>query len=175
MKKTVWIVRTAVCLALLLVLQLATKSLGQFVTGSCVNLVLAMAALIGGVWSGVIVAAVSPFCAYALGIGPAFFLLVPCVALGNAVYAVLFALLVGKFLTGKRLAAWGGMVLAAAAKFLTLYLVLVKLVAPMIVPAAKLSTVTAAFTWPQLVTALIGGTLACLLVPVVQKALEKRS
>ena len=175
MKKTVWIVRTAVCLALLLVLQLATKSLGQFVTGSCVNLVLAMAALIGGVWSGVIVAAVSPFCAYALGIGPAFFPLVPCVALGNAVYAVLFALLVGKFLTGKRLAAWGGMVLAAAAKFLTLYLVLVKLVAPMIVPAAKLSTVTAAFTWPQLVTALIGGTLTCLLAPVVQKALEKRS
>lgn len=175
MKKTVWIVRTAVCLALLLVLQLATKSLGQFVTGSCVNLVLAMAALIGGVWSGVIVAAVSPFCAYALGIGPAFFPLVPCVALGNAVYAVLFALLVGKFLTAQRLAAWGGMVLAAAAKFLTLYLVLAKLVAPMIVPAAKLSTVTAAFTWPQLVTALIGGTLACLLTPVVQKALEKRS
>ena len=44
MKKTTWIVRTAVCLALLLVLQVATKSLGQFVTGSCVNLVLAMAA-----------------------------------------------------------------------------------------------------------------------------------
>ena len=175
MKKTVWIVSTADCLALLQVLQLATKSLGQFVTGSCVNLVLAMAALIGGGWSGVIVAAVSPFCAYALGIGPAFLPLVPCVALGNAVYAVLFALLVGKFLTGKRLAAWGGMVLAAAAKFLTLYLVLVKLVAPMIVPAAKLSTVTAAFAWPQLVTALIGGTLTCLLAPVVQKALEKRS
>lgn len=72
MKKTIWIVRTAVCLALLLVLQVATKSLGQFVTGSCVNLVLAMAALTGGVWSGVIVAVISPFCAYALGIGPAF-------------------------------------------------------------------------------------------------------
>ena len=93
MKKTIWIVRTAVCLALLLVLQVATKSLGQFVTGSCVNLVLAMAALTGGVWSGVIVAVISPFCAYALGIGPAFLLFVPCVALGNAVYAVLFALL----------------------------------------------------------------------------------
>lgn len=77
MKKTIWIVRTAVCLALLLVLQVATKSLGQFVTGSCVNLVLAMAALTGGVWSGVIVAVISPFCAYALGIGPAFLLFVP--------------------------------------------------------------------------------------------------
>lgn len=173
MKKTIWIVRTAVCLALLLVLQVATKSLGQFVTGSCVNLVLAMAALTGGVWSGVIVAVISPFCAYALGIGPAFLLFVPCVALGNAVYAVLFALLVGRFLTAQHLTAWGGMALAAAAKGLALYLVLVKLVAPTVVPAAKLAAVTAAFTWPQLVTALIGGALACLLAPVVKKALEK--
>ena len=153
MKKTIWIVRTAVCLALLLVLQVATKSLGQFVTGSCVNLVLAMAALIG----------------------PAFLLFVPCVALGNAVYAVLFALLVGRFLTAQHLTAWGCMALAAAAKGLALYLVLVKLVAPTVVPAAKLAAVTAAFTWPQLVTALIGGALACLLAPVVKKALEKRN
>ena len=173
MKKTTWIVRTAVCLALLLVLQVATKSLGQFVTGSCVNLVLAMAALSGGLWSGVAVAVLSPFCAYALGIGPAFLQLVPCVALGNAVYAVLFALLVGKWLTAKPLAAWGSMVLAAVCKLAALYVVLVKLVAPMIVPAAKLTVVTAAFTWPQLVTALIGGVLACLIAPPVRRALEK--
>lgn len=173
MKKTTWIVRTAVCLALLLVLQVATKSLGQFVTGSCVNLVLAMAALSGGLWSGVAVAVLSPFCAYALGIGPAFLQLVPCVALGNAMYAVLFALLVGKWLTAKPLAAWGSMVLAAVCKLAALYVVLVKLVAPMIVPAAKLTAVTAAFTWPQLVTALIGGVLACLIAPPVRRALEK--
>ena len=107
MKKTVWIARTAVCLALLIAIQFLTKSLGQLVTGSCVNLVLAIAALIGGVWSGVTVAVISPFCAYLLGIGPAFLPLVPCVSLGNAVYAVLFALLVGGFLQKKKLpAAW---------------------------------------------------------------------
>ena len=98
MKKTVWIARTAVCLALLIAIQFLTKSLGQLVTGSCVNLVLAIAVLIGGVWSGVTVAVISPFCAYLLGIGPAFLPLVPCISLGNAVYAVLFALLVGRFL-----------------------------------------------------------------------------
>ena len=176
MKKTTWIVRTAVCLALLLVLQVATKSLGQFVTGSCVNLVLAVSALIGGVWSGVTVAVISPFCAYLLGIGPAFLPLVPCVSLGNAVYAVLFALLVGGFLQKKKLpAAYGSMVLAAAAKFAALYLVLVRLVAPAVIPAAKLSTVTAAFTWPQLLTAVIGGVLACLIAPVLCRALEKKN
>ena len=124
---------------------------------------------------GLVGAVISPFCAYALGIGPAFLLFVPCVALGNAVYAVLFALLVGRFLTAQHLTAWGCMALAAAAKGLALYLVLVKLVAPTVVPAAKLAAVTAAFTWPQLVTALIGGALACLLAPVVKKALEKRN
>ena len=175
MKKTTWIARTAVCLALLLAVQFFTKSLGQLVTGSCVNLVLAVAALLGGIWSGVTVALVSPFCAYLLGIGPAFFPLVPCVALGNAVYAVLFGLLAGKFLQKKKLpAAYGSMVLAAAAKFVTLYLVLVRLVAPAVVPAAKLSTVTAAFTWPQLLTAVIGGVLACLIAPVLCRALGKR-
>ena len=176
MKKTVWIARTAVCLALLIAIQFLTKSLGQLVTGSCVNLVLAIAALIGGVWSGVTVAVISPFCAYLLGIGPAFLPLVPCVSLGNAVYAVLFALLVGRFLQKKKLpAAYGSMVLAAAAKFAALYLVLVRLVAPAVIPAAKLSTVTAAFTWPQLLTAVIGGVLTCLIAPVLCRALEKKN
>ena len=176
MKKTTWITQTAVCLALLVALQFFTRSLGQYVTGSCVNLVLAIASLIGGTWSGVVVAVISPFCAKLLGIGPAFFPMVPCVSLGNAVYAVIFGLLVGKFLLKKQTAAaFGSMVLAAAAKFVTLYIVLVRLVAPAVVPAAKLSTVTAAFTWPQLVTALIGGVLACLIAPVIRRALGKGS
>ena len=174
MKKTTWIARTALCLALLICLQFATKSMGQFVTGSCVNLVLAMASILGGVWSGLTVAIVSPFCAYALGIGPAFFQLVPCVALGNAVYALVFGLLVSKPLLQKKLLpALGLMVLAALAKFAALYVVLVRLVAPMIVPAAKLPVVTASFTWPQLVTACIGGLLACLIGPVVYRAVFK--
>lgn len=171
MKKTMWIAQTAVCLALLIAVQFFTRSFGQLVTGSCVNLVLAIASLIGGVWAGVTVAVFSPFCAYLLGIGPAFLPMVPCVSLGNAVYAVLFGLLVGRFLQKKKLpAAYGSMVLAAAAKFVTLYLVLVRLVAPAVVPAAKLSTVTASFTWPQLLTALVGGVLACLIAPILRKS-----
>ena len=157
MKKTAWIARTAICLALLLCLQFVTKSLGQFVTGSCVNLVIAMAALIGGLWSGLTVAIVSPFCAYLLGIGPAFVALVPCVALGNAVYALIFGLLVRAFLLKKKaVAAIISMALGAVLKFL---------------PQAKYATVTAAFTWPQLITALIGGVLALLVGPLVMKAL----
>lgn len=67
--------------------------------------------------------------------------------------------------------AFACMALAALAKFAVLYVVLVRLVAPVIVPAAKLSAVTASFTWPQLVTAAIGGVLACLIAPVLRRAL----
>ena len=145
-------------------------------TGSCVNLVLAIAALIGGVWSGVTVAVISPFCAFLLAIGPAFLPMVPCISLGNAVYALLFGLLVRKCLQSKKpVAAYGSMLLAAAAKFVTLYVVLVRLVAPVVVPAPKLSTVTAAFTWPQLLTASIGGVMACLIAPILSHALERKN
>ena len=174
MKKTTWIARTAICLALLLALQFATKGLGQLVTGSCVNLVLAMAALLGGVWSGLVVAALSPFFAWLLGIGPAFLQLVPCIALGNVVYALLFGLLVRALLKKRWLSGLIGMAAAAALKFLTLYVVLVRLAAPQVVPAVKLPVVSAMFTWPQLATALLGGLLACLIAPVVSKALDAR-
>ena len=69
--KTFWIAETAVMIALLVALQWATKALGQFVTGSCVNLVLGVSTLVGGVWCGAVVALVSPFCAFLVGVGPA--------------------------------------------------------------------------------------------------------
>lgn len=71
-KKTLWITETAVMIALLVALQWATKPLGQFVTGSCVNLVLGVSALVGGLWCGLTVALVSPFFAFLLGIGRRF-------------------------------------------------------------------------------------------------------
>ena len=50
-EKTIWITKTAVLIALLVVLQGMTKPLGQLVTGSCVNAVLAIAALLAGTFT----------------------------------------------------------------------------------------------------------------------------
>ena len=161
------ITRTAILIALLIALQAATRPLGnQFVTGSCVNLVLAVAAMLCGVWSGVIVAIVSPFFAYFLGISPQLWL-APAIACGNAVYVVLIALLSRK-IPG---AASGAVSVAVAAvcKFVTLYLVVVKMFIPMGNLPAK---VAAQFSWPQLVTALIGGCIALAIGPTVKKALK---
>ena len=69
-KKIRWITETAVMLALLVCLQALTKPMGQLVTGSCVNAVLAVSALVGGLSCGLVVALCSPVLAFLLGIAP---------------------------------------------------------------------------------------------------------
>jgi hypothetical protein len=176
-KKILWITETAVLLALLIVLQWVTKPLGQFVTGSCVNAVLAVAALMVGLSSGLTVALVSPVCAYLLGIAPNM-VAVPAIMAGNAVFILALALLCGKALW-RKIAAW---LVAAAAKFAVLYtLVVVLICGPLsgslleagLMKKPMIAVMTASFSWPQLVTALIGGALALILVPVLKKALRK--
>ncbi len=163
------LVRTAALIALLVALQYATSSLGQFVTGSCVNLVLAVAALFVGLWGGAAVALVSPFFAFLLGVGPKLIVVVPFVALGNCVYVVVLSLL------GKRFEKLPKSLLAvtdaAVCKFLTLYLVVSKLLLPALgLPDKQLAMISTMFSWPQLVTAMIGGCLALLVVPTLKKA-----
>ena len=114
-KKLLWITETAIMLALLVTLQALTMPMGQLVTGSCVNTVLAISALVGGLGCGATVAIVSPVLAYLLGIAPQI-LTVPAIMVGNAVYVVLLSVLADK--SGKKLVkqviAW---IVAACAKF----------------------------------------------------------
>ena len=172
--KILWITRTAVMVALLITLQWATSSLGQFVTGSCVNAVLVVATLTAGIWSGVAVALLSPFCAFLLGIGPKLIQIVPAIALGNVVLVLLAVWL----LCGKALPWWRkvpGVAVSAIAKFLVLYLAVVQVIIPLMGEALKqkqVETFTAMFSWPQLVTALIGTTGAVLITPAIRKAMK---
>ena len=61
-KKVLWITETAVMLALLVTLQALTKPMGQLVTGSCVNAVLAISVLLVGMNGGITIALISPVC-----------------------------------------------------------------------------------------------------------------
>ena len=177
--RVMWITRTAVLVALLVALQWATAGTqafaGQYITGSLVNCVLAVAALFSGLWSGVVVALLSPFCAFLLGIGPAMIQIVPCIAVGNLLYVLVLWALAGR----KGTAIWlrfAAVLAAAAAKFVSLYVAVVKIVIPMLGEALKAPQVqkfTAMFSWPQLVTALIGGMLAMLVLPLLKKAIRK--
>lgn len=159
--------------ALLIVLQAATKPAGQYVTGTCVNAALGIAALTVGLWSGVAVALLSPVFAFLLGIGPQLPPVVPAIMAGNLVFVVLLSLLAGgnDLPLWRRAAAW---LLAAAAKFGALYLLVVKLLCAVLpLKEPQIATFTAMFSYPQLVTALAGGAAALILAPLLRRALKR--
>ena len=81
--------------------------------------------------------------------------------------------------TVKQIAAWA---VAAIAKFATLYLLVAKLIcgvmaenliASGVMKPPMVQALPATFSWPQLFTALIGGAVALVIVPVVRKALHR--
>lgn len=179
-KKIRWITETAVMLALLVALQTLTKPMGQLVTGSCVNAVLAVSALTVGLYSGITVALISPVLAYLLGIAPQI-LVVPAIMVGNVSMVIALHYIAGK---GSRkilrqTLAWLG---AAVAKFAVMYALVVWLLcgvlsksliasgnmAPKLVKALPIQ-----FGVTQLFTALIGGAVALVIVPILRKALRK--
>ncbi len=175
-----WITETAVMLAVLVTLQAVTKPLGQLVTGSCVNAVLAVSALVGGIGCGITVALISPVLAFLLGIAPQL-LTVPAIMAGNTVYVVVLRLLAGRSSKNilRQVIGW---ILAAAAKFSVLYAIVVWLICgvfsqPLLeagaMKAPMFYALSATFSWPQLVTALVGGAAALLVVPLLRKALRK--
>lgn len=181
-KKIRWITETAVMLALLVVLQAVTKPLGQLVTGSFVNAILAITALLVGMSSGITVAIISPVCAFLFGIAPNFVTVLPIMA-GNVCFVVLLRLITGKAVWRQPVA----LAVAAGAKFAVLYLLVVKVICGVasdallgkklgevvVLAPPMLQKLPAMFSFPQLFTALIGGGVALLITPVLRRAMGK--
>ena len=184
-KKIRNITETAVMLALLVSLQALTKPFGQIVTGSCVNAVLAVTVLFVGLGGSLTVALISPVCAFALGIAPNFVTVLP-IMLGNACYVALLHWLAGN----KQTAKWkqvGAVGAAALVKFGVLYVLVVKVICGLasgmllgkkiggivVLAPPMLKMLPTMFTWPQLITALIGGALALLIAPAIRKSLHR--
>ena len=184
-KKVLWITETAVMLALLVTLQALTKPMGQVVTGSCVNAVLAISVLLVGMSSGITIALISPVCAYLFGIAPNFVTVLP-IMIGNVCFVVLLRLIARK--THKPI--WRqpvALVAAAGVKFGVLYLLVVEVICGLasgallgkklgdivVLAPPMLKMLPTMFAWPQLFTALIGGAVALLITPVLRKALHK--
>jgi hypothetical protein len=168
---------TAVMLAFLIGVQFVTRSMGQFVTGSLVNLILLVTVFTVGLGGGLTVAVASNFLAFLAGIGPALLPVVPFVAAANAIL-VSAAYPIRGHITGKgakkKALAAAGLAGAAAAKTLFLWVGLVLVALPLIpgIQEKQVAMLNAAFTWPQLVTALAGGTLAMLIMPLLKKAMK---
>ena len=178
---------TAVMLALLICLQWAgsfvpNQLTKQLLTGTCVNCVLAVTVLLVGMPSGVAVAVISPVCAFLLGIAPNFITVAP-IMLGNTCFVALLGLIYGKALWRQV----GALAAGAAVKFGVLYVLVVKLICGaasgallgkklgdvVLLAPPMLKMLPTMFAWPQLVTALAGGCIAIVMMPVLRKALKR--
>ena len=169
--KILWSVRTAVFIALVIILQAVTAPLGQLVTGSIVNLLLIISVMIYGYMTGISVAAISPVMAKLVGIGP-FWSLIPFIILGNVVLVLLWRLIGNSSKNKKNLMYILALVVAAICKFLVLYFCIARIVAPLIIGLPPASPVYTMFSFPQLITASIGGVIAILILPTLRKAVR---
>jgi hypothetical protein len=169
--KIYWIAKTAVFIALLVALQALTKPAGQLLTGSVVNLILILSVVLGGFASGLSVAIISPLMAALLGIAPNWGL-VAFIALGNiALVAVWY--LITKIKLKPIITYIIAVVVGAAVKFGVLWLSVVQVGVPLILklPEKQAAMISAQFGITQLFTALIGGAVACIILPLLVKTI----
>lgn len=156
------ITRTALLLALTLLFQSLRllipipPFLSSFIIGSLVNACLLVAAEKAGVGSGLFIAMIAPIVAYFQMMLPIPVFIIP-IALGNVVYICLFSF------AGK----WGripGVLLAAIGKAGLLYAAFTWLLSFIAIPTNIGAGIMLAMSWPQLVTGVVGGLLACIIV-----------
>lgn len=147
-------------------------SLNQLVTGSLVNLVLILAAASVGLWAGITCGVISSILAALLGMTPVPFI-VPAIALGNAVIAVAAWFFFGRSKgAGMRVA---GAVVGAAAKCAVLWLTVPAILGLLPdVPPKRVQMLSIMFSWPQFVTAVIGGALALAIYPALRRSVGSR-
>ena len=177
MQKILWITRTAIFIALLIVLQTTTAMLGNTViTGSCVNLMLIVSVMTCGLGSGLTVAAISPVMAKLIGIGP-FWSLIPFVLAGNITLVLLWHFIGNRNIGMNKYAAHIiALVVAAVSKFLVLYFGIVRIAVPLLLklPEPQAKVISGVFSIHQLITASVGGAIAIVIFPRLKKAIAGR-
>jgi len=173
-QRLLWITRTAILMALLIVWQAASAPLGNtLITGSIVNLLLIVSVMICGLASGLSVAALSPIMAKLLGIGP-LWSLIPFIIAGNVTLVLLWHFIGNRDMGGKRNAAYiTALIVAAVSKFLVLYIGIVRIAVPLLLnlPEQQAAAISGIFSVSQLITASVGGALAFVLIPRLKRAI----
>ena len=179
-KRVLLITQTAVFIALLVSAQAFTRPFGQFVTGSSVNFILVASCVLAGIYSAAAVAVVSPVFAYLIVGVPLFPQIIPFIMAGNLALVIAIYFISGRKSFGKLnlvsyLRIGAAVLVGAALKFLVLWLGIVNFVLTIIpdIKPPQVDAMSAAFSWPQLITALIGASLAMAVMPNLMKALKQ--
>jgi len=169
--------RTAVLIALTLVFQnlrlipvIGSGPQSQYIVGSLVNATLIIAVGTVNIYAAMTVGIIAPVVAYMQGQLPAILpYMIPIVAIGNIVYVFMYYLLEKK-------SVFAGIISGAVVKFAFLFfavrimLNLVKNMLPENMFNKVAATLSAGFSWPQLVTALLGGIIAVIIIKALKRA-----
>ncbi|MGE5614887.1 MAG: ECF transporter S component [Bacillota bacterium] len=168
---TKFIARTALLLATAIVFQVFGGFIPyhNFVVGSIVNAVLMIATAIAGLWSGIAISVIAPIVAALTNkaaIAPLIFAFSPFIIIGNTIIVVCF------YLLGKK-SRVAGVALGALLKFGFLYAAISVFTSVVRMKPQVSITLKSLFSWPQLITAVVGGAIALSVLKLIGKSLEK--
>ncbi len=165
-----FLTRTALLLAVTVVFQMLRPLIplqgvgSTLVIGSLVNTSLATSAVVVGLWGGIIISIVAPIIAF-LQQHIAFVWMIPIVAAGNVVLVILYGLFYKKN-------KWMAIGLSSLIKAVALYLLVKAAINIVMVPEQAAKTLSLMFSWPQFLTAVVGGVLASFVLKILSKAGE---
>ncbi len=167
-----FITRTALLLAVVVAVQMVGRLLpfNNFIVGPLVNACLVVSTAMLGIWGGLIVSVVSPFTSLINNHAPvaaALLPFAPFVAVGN------FLMVLGYYLLRKK-SQIAGVVTGAVLKFAFLWCAIVVFLRIFTFPKFA-QALLKLFTWPQLITALIGGAVAILVIEALKKNMDMDS
>ena len=166
--------RTAILLAVVVVIQMVGRSLpsqsSSFIVGPLVNMCLLIATVTAGLAGGITIAILVPFTSLIsnhLAIATALLPFAPVIAISNVIFIMVFYFLYNKN-------KYVGVVIAAVLKFGFLFVSIRVFLNIFDFPKFSVMLVTL-FSYPQLITALIGGFVALPIIIGVNKATNSRN
>ncbi|ERI90172.1 hypothetical protein HMPREF1982_04112 [Clostridiales bacterium oral taxon 876 str. F0540] len=168
------LVQSSLLLAVVIVFQIIGSripGLNQYIVGSVVNAALLVTVFVSGTFYGTAVGVLTPWTALLVGqLKPAMAPFIPFIMLGNAIFAIAFGIIYKREPFGK----YAGIIIGAILKFGFLYLSANKIIYAlnMNFPKKVAEALSVAMGATQLVTALLGGLLAFVLIEIIFKRIK---
>lgn len=168
--KTKFLTRTALLLAVAIAFQFIGRFIpyNNFIVGPVVNAVLIIATAVAGIWSGTAIAVIAPLVSAftnKAAIAPLILGFSPFIILGNFIIVLSFHLI-------RKKSKVAGVAVGAVLKFGLLYAAISIFTSVVKMKPAIATTLTNLFSWPQLVTAMVGGAIALVVLIAVGKSLK---
>lgn len=166
--KTKFLTRTALLLAVAITFQFLGKFIpyNNFIVGPVVNAVLIISTAVAGLWSGTAIAVIAPLVSAftnKAAIAPLVLGFSPFIILGNFIIVLSFHLL-------RKKNKMAGIAVGAVLKFAFLFAAISIFTSVVKMQPKVAATLTNLFSWPQLITALIGGAIALVVLLAVGKS-----